>query len=202
MSSRAVVVGWVGLGLMVVGLVGCGHSGAPMQPQQPAAAMAPETGNEGGAGMAGVPRSGVHAGAREIHVNQDCMILQDQIYGVPGVKVPGGTQVPGGEMNPAVCRVESKLTSNKVRGTVVKGVVQRSVVVVKEQEYLLQDEFEQPVVFVVEHAVPDGWTIDSTPAPMAVVNKVALFRVMVQPGQLVKLHVGEEHVIPLASPGE
>jgi hypothetical protein len=186
-----------GLGLMGLGgVAGCGHSGAPVQ-TQPGKAMAPEMGHEGRPAE-GVPRSGVKAGAREIHVNQDCVILQDQIYGVPGVSVPGGTAVAGGETNPAWCHLESQLTSNHVKGTVVNGAVERSVVVVKEQQYLLQDLFEQPVVFVVEHAVPDGWKIDSDPAPTAVANKVALFRVMVQPGQVVKLHVGEEHEIPLA----
>ena len=98
----------------------------------------------------------------------------------------------------AVCHLESQLTSNHVKGEVVNGAVQRSVVVVKEQEYLLQDEFQTPVVFVVEQAVPDGWKVDSDPQPNAVEGKVALFRVTVQPGQVARLHVGEQHTIPLA----
>ena len=199
---RAAGSGWArlaGIGLVVlVGVVGCGHSGAPQSTQPSGTAMAPGTGNVGGGTAEGVPNSGVKAGAREIHVNQDCVILQDQIYGVPGMSVPGGTAVAGGETNPAWCHLQSQLTSNHVRGTVVNGAVERSVVVVKEQQYLLQDLFEQPVMFVVEHAVPEGWKIDSDPAPTAVVNKVALFRVMVRPGQVTKLHVAEEHTIPLA----
>jgi hypothetical protein len=97
-----------------------------------------------------------------------------------------------------VCHLESKLTSNSVKGAVVNGAVQRSVVVVKEQEYLLQDEFQTPVVFVVEQAVPDGWAVNSDPQPTKVEGKVALFRVSAQPGQVVRLHVGEQHTIPLA----
>jgi hypothetical protein len=85
-----------------------------------------------------------------------------------------------------------------VKGEVVNGAVQRSVVVVNEQQYLLQDEFQTPVVFVVEHPVPDGWAVDSVPLPTKMEGKVALFRVTAQPGQVVTLHVGEEHVIPLA----
>jgi hypothetical protein len=177
----------VGLGLMgVVGLVGCGHSGVQQQ-QQPVAAMAPEAG-------------GTVAGVREIHVNQDCLILQDRVDGVLGVSVPGAQAVAGGETDDAVCHLESKLTSNHVKGEVVNGAVQRSVVVVNEQEYLLQDEFQQPVVFVVEHLVPDGWAVDSDPQPTKMEGKVALFRVTAQPGQIVRLHVGEQHMIPLASP--
>jgi hypothetical protein len=191
-GSRMVIgLGLVGLAgsMGLVGLVGCGHSGGPVQ-TQPASAMAPEAGGSEG--------SGAVAGGREIHVNQDCLILQDQVDGVTGVSVPGAQAAAGGEADSAVCHLESKLTSNHVKGEVVNGTVQRSVVVVNEQEYLLQDEFQVPVVFVVEHPVPDGWTVDSNPPPTKMEGKVALFRVTAQPGQVVQLHVGEEHVIPLA----
>ena len=182
-------VGLAGMGLMVgVGLVGCGHSGAPVQ-QQPAGAMAPEMGEADG---------GVAGAMREIHVNQDCLILQDVVDGVRGVMVPGAQAASGGETDAAVCHLESKLSSNHVKGEVVNGTVQRSVVVVNEQQYLLQDEFQQPVVFVVEHPVPDGWAVNSVPLPTKMEGKVAMFRVTAQPGQIVRLHVGEQHVIPLA----
>jgi hypothetical protein len=163
--------------------------------------MAPEAGGTEGSGVAGV---------REIHVNQDCVILQDQVDGVMGVSVPGAQPVAGGQAGPdgqaaaagqtniGVCHLESQLTSNSVKGAVVNGAVQRSVVVVKEQKYLLRDEFQTPVVFVVEQAVPDGWTVSSDPQPTKVEGKVALFRVAAQPGQVVSLHVGEQHTIPLA----
>lgn len=194
MSTKVIARGWVGLGLMgVLGLVGCGHSGAPVQQSAPGAAMAPET--------TGPVTSGTAMGVMEIHVNQDCLILQDRVDGVQGMSVPGAQAVTGGETDSAVCHLESKLTSNHVKGTVVNGAVQRSVVVVKEQEYLLQNELQQPVVFVVEHAVPDGWKVDSDPAPQRMVGKMAVFKVSAQPGQIVRLHVGEEHLIPLASPG-
>jgi hypothetical protein len=184
MTMKTVVRGWIGVGLMgLVGLVGCGHEGAPAA-GQPASAMAPE--------------AGAVAAVREIHVNQDCLILQDQVDGVTGMTVVGATPVAGGGTDPAVCHLESKLTSNHVKGEVVNGAVQRSVVVVKEQEYLLQDEYQTPVVFVVEHPVPEGWTVDSDPQPTEMEGKVALFKETVQPGQIVRLHVGEQHTIPLA----
>ena len=151
--------------------------------------MAPEMGEADG---------GVAGGVREIHVNQDCLILQDVVDGVRGVTVPGAQGVSGGETDAAVCHLESKLSSNHVKGEVVNGAVQRSVVVVNEQQYLLQDEFQQPVVFVVEEPVPDGWVVNSVPLPTKMEGKVAMFRVTAQPGQVVKLHVAEQHVIPLA----
>jgi hypothetical protein len=146
----------------------------------------------------GTDDSGAVAAVREIHVNQDCLILQDQVDGVTGMTVAGATPVAGGETDAAVCHLESQLSSNHVKGEVVNGAVQRSVVVVKEQEYLLQDEYQTPVVFVVEQAVPDGWKVDSDPQPTKMEGKVALFRETAQPGQIVRLHVGEEHTIPLA----
>jgi hypothetical protein len=179
---------WVVVGVALVGVVGCGHAGAPV-PSQPVAAMAPDAGGAAG-------------GVREIHVDQDCVILQDVVDGVRGVMVPGAEPVAGGavgQSDRAVCHLESQLSSNHVQGAVVNGAVQRSVVVVKEQEYLLQDEFQQPVVFVVEQAVPEGWVVDSDPQPAKVVGHTALFRVMAQPGQIVRLHVGVAHTIPLAS---
>ncbi|MGA7157209.1 MAG: hypothetical protein WBY53_10195 [Acidobacteriaceae bacterium] len=188
MSTNGLVRGLIGLGLLgVVGLAGCGRSGAPVQAQPQPMAMAPE-------------ESGAVAAVPEIHVNQDCVIVQDRLDGVQGIGVPGTQAVQGGERDPAVCHLESQLTSNHVKGTVVNGAVQRSVVVVKEQEYLLQNEFQHPVVFVVEQVVPDGWKVDSDPAPTTMVGKVALFKAAAGPGQIVRLHVGEAHEIALASP--
>ncbi len=174
----------IGLGLISsMGLAGCAHSGAPIASQS-ASTMAPAT----------------HTvlAVREIHVNQDCLILQDRVDGVVGISVPGTQAVAGGERDPAVCHLESQLTSNHVKGEVVNGAVQRSVVVVKEQEYLMQNEFQTPVVFVVEQLVPDGWKIDSVPGPDKMQGKVALFRAAAAPGQIVRLHVGEAHEIALA----
>jgi hypothetical protein len=184
------LAGWGMLGVVgLVGVVGCGHSEGAAAAQA-ASAMAPEAGGES--------ESGAVAGVREIHVNQDCLILQDQVDGVMGVSVPGAAAAGAGQANPGVCHLESQLTSNSVKGAVVNGAVQRSVVVVKEQKYMLRDEFQEPVVFVVEQAVPDGWTVSSDPQPTKVEGKVALFRVAAQPGQVVSLHVGEQHTIPLA----
>jgi hypothetical protein len=85
-----------------------------------------------------------------------------------------------------------------VKGEVVNGAVQRSVVVVKEQKYLLRDPFEGPVVFVVEQAVPEGWVVTSDGQAAKVEGKVAMFKVTGQAGQVVSVRVAAQHSIALA----
>jgi hypothetical protein len=87
--------------------------------------------------------------------------------------------------------------SSHVAAKEVDGVVQHSRVDVAEQTYLLQNIHEQPVVFVVAHQVPDGWHVDSDPQPISVKDGVAVFRVIAQPGQIVRLHVGTARATPL-----
>jgi hypothetical protein len=141
------------------------------------------------------------AGLKEIHVDQSCHILQDTVDGVRGERVPGAEGTPGGQVDSAVCHLEGVFRSSHVKETVVGGVAQRSVVVVAEQEYLLQDVLQEPVAFVVEQEVAEGWKVDSDPQPTERVGGTAVFRVVAQPGQMVRLHVGEEHTIPLAGAG-
>jgi hypothetical protein len=51
----------------------------------------------------------------------------------------------------------------------------RNNVTVKEQEYLLQNVTSEPVTFVVEHVLPDDWTVDSDPQPVKIVDNKAFF---------------------------
>ena len=62
---------------------------------------------------------------------------------------------------------------------------------VREQEYNLQNPYPQPITFIVKHPVFKHFAIDSYPPPTEVANKVATFRVIAQPSQTVRLHVGE-----------
>jgi hypothetical protein len=87
--------------------------------------------------------------------------------------------------------------SSHIAAKEVDGVVQHSLVNVAEQTYLLQNIHDQPVVFVVAHQVPDGWRIDSDPQPVTQKDGVAIFRVIAQPGQIVRLHVGAQHATPI-----
>jgi hypothetical protein len=62
----------------------------------------------------------------------------------------------------------------------------------------MKNEFERPVVFVVEQPVPEGWEIASVPGPDKMEGNVALFRAVALPGQMVRLSAGEQHTIQLA----
>jgi hypothetical protein len=87
--------------------------------------------------------------------------------------------------------------SSHVAAKEVDGIVHHSLVNVAEQTYLLQNIHDQPVVFVVAQQVPDGWHIDSDPQPVTQKDGVAIFRVIAQPGQIVRLHVGAAHESPI-----
>ncbi len=97
----------------------------------------------------------------------------------------------------AICHLESVFTSHHVQETLRDGVMLRNNVKVAEQEYLLQNIASTPVTFVVEHTLPEDWTVDSDPQPVKVVDNKAFFRVNAEPGQIVRLHVGEHHAEPL-----
>lgn len=190
MKTKTVGTNWVGAGVLglvsLFGLVGCRHSGVR---DTLAMATAPDF--------------------QEIHVNQDCLILQDQVDGVVGVSVPGALPVGGGangaggqrsvaQLDLGVCHLDSQVTANRVKGELVNGAVQRSVVVMKEKDYLMKNQFERPVVFVVEQPVPAGWEIATEPGPDKMVGNVALYKAVALPGQMVRLHAGEQHTIQLA----
>jgi hypothetical protein len=73
------------------------------------------------------------------------------------------------------------------------GVRLRNKVTVVEREYLLQNVTSATVMFAVEHVLPDDWKVDSDPQPVKVVDNTAFFRVNAEPGQVVRLHVGDRH---------
>jgi hypothetical protein len=102
------------------------------------------------------------------------------------------------ENDHAICHLESVLTSHHVEETLRDGVRQRNNVRVAEQEYLLQNVTSEPVTFVVEHALPEDWKVDSDPQPIKVADGKAFFRTNAEPGQIVRLHVGEHHADPIA----
>jgi hypothetical protein len=93
---------------------------------------------------------------------------------------------------------ESVHASHHVEEALRDGVRLRNKVRVVEQEYLLQNVTSAPVTFVVEHVLPDDWKVDSDPQPVKVVDNTAFFRVNAEPGQIVRLHVGDRHADPIA----
>lgn len=121
-----------------------------------------------------------NATPKEIHVDQNCHILPDQTT------------------DPAICHLESVHTSSHPEETVRDGVTRRSMVEIAEQEYLLQDVTGERVIFVVEQSVPKGWSVDSDPQPTEMHGRKAVFRVSVDPGQIVRLHVGLRHTVSVS----
>ena len=130
---------------------------------------------------------------KEIHVDRKCSVLLDESNALSGLTEADVRN------DHAICHLESVLSSHHVEEALRDGVMLRSNVIVKEQEYLLQNVTAEPVVFVVEHALAEGWQVDSDPQPVKVVDNTAFFRVNAAPAQIVRMHVGEHHTDPINS---
>jgi hypothetical protein len=128
---------------------------------------------------------------KEIHVDRSCKISQEESSALSGLTE---TEI---ENDHAICHLESVLTSNHIQESLRNGVVLKSKVFVNEQEYLLQNITASPVTFVIEHTLAEGWKVDSDPQPIKVVEHKAFFQVNAEPGQIVRLHVGEHHAEPI-----
>jgi len=129
---------------------------------------------------------------KEIHVDRSCKISLNESDALSGL-----TEADL-ENDHAICHLESVLTSHHIEEALKDGVMLRNKVSVAEREYLLQNVTSEPVTFVVEHALPEDWMVDSDPQPVMVVDGKAFFRVNAEPGQIVRLHVGEHHADPIA----
>ncbi len=128
----------------------------------------------------------------EIHVDQDCRILPDPAHAPPGSK-------PRPYTDPAVCHLINVFTSQHVEERIQAGQLLRWRVQIHEHEFVLQDISDAPVTFVVEQTIPKDWIVDSDPQPKQMLGQTAYFPVIVQPGQIVHLHVGMRHQTPLRS---
>ena len=124
-------------------------------------------------------------GLKEIRVDERCRILPEEPAGFKGK--------PKTRKDSVVCHLESEHTSNHIEKSVVDGVPARSSVTIEEQEFVLQDVTDEPVTFVVEQPVGKDWQVDSDPQPTNMAGNIAEFRVIGQPGQIVRLHVGLRH---------
>ena len=124
-------------------------------------------------------------GLKEIRVDERCRIL---------LKEPTGfTGKPKTRKDSVVCHLESQHTSNHIEKSVVDGVPARCSVTIAEREFVLQDVTDEPVTFVVEQPVGQDWQVNSDPQPTKMVGDIAEFRVIAQPGEVVRLHVGLRH---------
>jgi len=124
---------------------------------------------------------------REIHVNRDCLILPAPADRTPRLDL----QL---RHDAVVCHLEAQLNSQHKEEMVVGDELLVSKVKIQEQEYILQNITTGPVVFVVEHHVPEKWRIDSDPLPEAYEGPIAFFRINAAPSEIVRLHVGMRHV--------
>jgi hypothetical protein len=96
---------------------------------------------------------------------------------------------------------ESRLNSSRVTSiTASKGVLVLHSKQVSEITYVVHNAAADPRMVIVEHPVRNGYTVDSaaadgTPAPKPIETTPAVyrFRVATQPGETVRLHVGETH---------
>ena len=127
-----------------------------------------------------------------IVVDQSCRILPDSDPAVLG-------DHNDAFRDPVVCHLESVLASRHVEERISSG--DRSLVRIREHEFILQNVTDSPAVFVVRQAVPEGWSVDSDPQPTTVDGETAVFRVNAEPGQIVRLHVGLRNAIPLENEG-
>jgi hypothetical protein len=129
---------------------------------------------------------------KEIHVDRKCKILLEESNALSDL-----TEADL-QNDHAICHLESVLTSHHMEEALRDGAMLRNKVTVVEQEYLLQNITAEPVTFVVEHVLPDdGWKVDSDPQPVKTVDNTAYFRVHAEPGQIVRMHVGEHHADPV-----
>ena len=135
---------------------------------------------------------------QEIHVDQKCRILPAPAQPVTPDTNSGASQKKTRPIkDPVVCHLESIHGSEHREEAIVGNELLRNRVEVEEQEFVLQNISADPVVFVVEQPVIQGWQVDSDPQPTAIVGTTALFRVNAAPGEIVHLHVGERHTTPL-----
>ena len=96
----------------------------------------------------------------------------------------------------AICSLEGISESAHWEEKVEGSQLQRWFVRVEEQTFVLEDIADVPVMYIVQYDVPQNWFVDSDPQPWQVAGKTAYFRVYVNPGETVRLHVGMRRMWP------
>lgn len=127
---------------------------------------------------------------QQIRVDQDCHLLPDPAHLVIGKKARP-------IKDPILCHLENIEASNHVEEKVTENEVLRNRVEIAEHEFVLQNVNPEPVLFLVEQLVPQGWVVDSDPQPSKIVGSTAVFRAFAQPGEIVHMHVGLRRTTPM-----
>jgi len=124
-------------------------------------------------------------GPGEIYVDQQCRVF------VPGPSTSSApNSTPHFRSDKYVCHIESPHESTRWVENVQNGVVKHKLIRIFEKEYVLSGPSDTPVTFYVEQPLPKGGWVDSDPQPVSVQNSLAVFQVLAQPGQTVRLHIG------------
>ena len=128
-------------------------------------------------------------GPKPIHIDEKCRIL------------PGSAGSPFKKKthpynDSAICSLEGISESAHWEEKVEGSQLQRWFVRVEEQTFVLEDIADVPVMYIVQYDVPQNWFVDSDPQPWQVAGKTAYFRVYVNPGETVRLHVGMRRMWP------
>lgn len=130
------------------------------------------------------------AGLQVFHLDQRCRILPDPAHLAPGKK-------PRPYTDSAICHLESVLSSSHWEEKITTHQLQRTLVFIREHEFVLQNMSDTRALFVVQQEVPSKWSVDSDPQPVQIVGRIAYFHVYAEPGQIVRLHVGMRREYPM-----
>jgi hypothetical protein len=136
-------------------------------------------------GTARIPYDGADSmtGPKPIHVDQNCRILPHTEDAPHAKKIHP-------YYDATICNLESENDSTHWDERIAGNQLQRTFVRVSERTFVLQDIADEPMMFIVQYDVPQGWFVDSDPQPWQTVGRTAFFHVYVDPGQTVRLHVG------------
>jgi len=91
-----------------------------------------------------------------------------------------------------ICRLDGGVSrSIQWEKTIRNGASKEVSFEVVEREFLLHNPYPAPVTFIVKEQLGKHYRINSDPPPTEVTGSIATFRVVAQPNQTIRLHVGE-----------
>jgi hypothetical protein len=120
----------------------------------------------------------------QVDVDQECRIVTLDTRHPERPKVRRHTDV-------TICRLESENDSEHWEKALKNGAYKNVLVEVREHEFVLQNPYPEPVIYIVHQPITKHYHIDSQPQPVDIANSIATFHVVVAPGQTSRLHVGE-----------
>jgi hypothetical protein len=142
--------------------LGCTH---PQPAQQPATTTAP-------------PPAVSQPALPEITFSDRCLVVAAE-------------RTPAPPSDSAICHLEGAHITQHTEESIRDGITHTQLVEVHERTYLLQNPYDYPVAFLIKQSLPPGFHPDSDPRPIATSDSIATFRVIAEPGQIVRIHVGE-----------